>query len=293
MKRWINALGVLTALTGCAHTKDLPPKESLRLGITVYRATEGNACLQARKHSNMHRYSKAVALFERGNGCSWEKHAASLRNIGRGDQAAELRLDKLLTPTAPPISGEEQATIWLNIGRDYRSVGHFDAAWEAAQMGLSSAPEMTSLRILLAEVALDLGQLDLAEANLAGLPPSGPRYRVAQARLLSAQGRPDLALQDLLLLSERNRERPEVQALRTQLLLQQGRVTEARADVKGHLYTTKSNNHTVLLARRVSYLMHIGERQQARESWLLLQSMAPGAPLYPMAVPVMRSANPW
>ena len=291
MKGWILTLATLGTLTSCAHS----PKKStvLRLGFVVDAQYDTTTCVQAREHYQANRFIKAAVLFDRCERRSLDTlHANSLRSIGRGEEAAALRMTQVLDGRARSEAAE--AKLWLEIGRDYRSAGALGKAWEAAQMGLAVYPNRGSIQVLLAQIALDLDLPVTAQTHLDQVPrKESARYLVAESRLLLAQGKPKKALKTIMKVDQRASDSPDVQTMRTQLLLDNGLYKLAAADIEGHLYTTKGNNHRVLLARRVSYLMHLGKRQQAKESWLLLQSMDPGAPLYPLAVPVERGANPF
>lgn len=290
MKGWILALAALGTLTGCAHSQK--QSSGLRLGFVIDSGM--SSCPHARQQYNANRFIEAAVLFER---CQLPRpdrmHANSLRYIGRGEEAADLRMTQLLTAQDPPRSDATEARLWLEIGRDYRRAGALGKAWEAAQMSLALRPNGSPVQVLLANIALDLALPVTAQGHLDQVRTESARYLVAKSRLQLAKGHPKRALGTILSVKSGARNRPDVQTMRTHLFLENGLFTLAIADIKGHVYTTKGNNHTVLLARRVSYLMYIGNRQQAKESWLLLQSMDPGAPLYPLAVPVERGANPF
>lgn len=257
-------------------------------------------CRQANAKRKQHRHAEAAVLYARGQagrGCDPMAHANSLRHLGRGEEAAAVRLSVVLNAPWHPKRAlhlpANEARVWRNIARDYRVAGALDQAWHAAEMAESLDPDSDAQRLLKANLYLDQGLLEQAEPELNGVAQQGTRYFLAQSRLLRAQGRPELALAMLGEIANTDKDKTSVQVMRTQLLLELARPRKARVSVQGRLYSTKSSNDTHLLARRVAYLMHLGLYPQARDSWALLQAMAPGAPLDPLAAPVQRTPSPW
>lgn len=131
-----------------------------------------------------------------------------------------------------------------------------------------------------------------AELELSGVQSPGTRYAVTNGRLLHAQGRPQLAMANLLDVPIQDQNNAKVPLLREHLYLQALRPRKRRKFLNGSIKRVRLTNDIHLLAGLIHYQMHQGRRWQARQNWQLLQTMDPGAPLYPLAVPVVRTPKP-
>lgn len=105
-------------------------------------------CGQAQAKRRQHRHAEAVVLYERGqdgHACDPIQHANSLRHLGRGEEAAALRLSVLLN--APRHQERElhlpanEARVWRKIARDHQVAGNLDQAWQAADMAEGLKPD--------------------------------------------------------------------------------------------------------------------------------------------------------
>ena len=117
-----------------------------------------------------------------------EAHANVLRALGDGEQAAALRLQRLLAP----LTGQMAFRLWLGASDDLRSVGDIDGAMEMTHAGLAQFPNAGMLHAQLAELLLAHGDTDAADFHLWWAARQGEHQR-----WVIAEGRRRLALGDL------------------------------------------------------------------------------------------------
>ncbi len=138
------------------------------------------------------RYADAVVLFDMAPFGSWYEdkglldHAHALRVLGRGEEAAELRLSTRVTQ-----SDREGMITLLSAVDDYLEAGRPELAEELAQEAVGAFPSSPATHAWLASAHAGLGRWDDAEAELwlADLlgPPSA-RSLTLGAELAMARG---------------------------------------------------------------------------------------------------------
>jgi len=210
-------------------------------------------------------------------------HAESLRYSGQPGQAAALRDLQLLAPDL-----DAEGLIWLEKADDHRAAGELDQAWEAASQALALRPLGIKAHAVLADIAMDAGQLELAEGHLflaekriEGAAP--PRLYLTQARLYLAQGEHARALELVKKAREQRRWLVEGVYLHTMVLLAMGDVSGASSVLNKPKLNPKQSP-PVLLAR-VHLLIAQGKIKQAQQAWHVLQELAPGTVMFPEYVP--------
>ncbi len=144
-------------------------------------------------YGRMGLFGDAAAEFAMASGSSYyeedglDAHADTLRAFGRGDDAAELRLQRPLS-----VDGERAELVAL-LGAidDLRAAGDLEGAERACWIALSIRPDSGAFHAALADVLLDFGDRDAAEyhlwiGELRGV--SAARMLVVEARLAIADG---------------------------------------------------------------------------------------------------------
>ena len=155
-------------------------------------------------------------------------HATALRTLGDGRAAATLRRQGLTAPLRPGA----EAVVWQELVADLRIAGALFEAEDAALQALSLYPQGVVPHILLADVALDRGDLEAARgwlwlAERQGGSPRMPRLWAARMRCALLSGDADeIAEQRVAYGALRAPDSPEV-ALYAEVLRQQGEPLEA------------------------------------------------------------------
>lgn len=210
-------------------------------------------------------------------------HAESLRYSGRPQQAATLRGLQLMDADL-----EAEGLTWLEQADDYRAAGQLDKAWESANQAIALRPLGIKAHAVLADIAMDAGQIDLAEEHLFlaekridGAAP--PRLYLTRARLELARGEHEKALELVEFAREQRRWLVDAVYLHTAVLLAMGDVEGAKGVLNRPKLTPKQSP-PVLLAR-IQLLLAQGDTASAQQAWSELQELAPGTVMFPEHVP--------
>lgn len=269
-----NGLGARANLVGLLAQKPDDPETNVLMGMALTAEGRHNDSLIYYRSGNSDKlYWTQGVLF----------HANSLRSAGHGTEAAELRAMNLMAK-----GQDDHSSIWMAIAEDYRQAGDLDAAWEAGMMSLSERPAGKRHHTLLAEIAMDAGQIELArdhillaDHRIGGLDPAS--LYLAKARLLIAEGDAEGALKEIEQSRAQQRWQPAAIYLQTIALLSVGEVLTAEAVLnRNKLYPNQSPY--VLLAR-IHLLIAKGQDKEAKRAWAELQDLAPGTPMFPEYVP--------
>lgn len=235
------------------------------------------------------KHNDATIYFQAGENAPlyWKQgvgfHAANLRYAGQAEHAAALRSLQLMNPDL-----DSEGLTWLDQADDYRAAGQLDKAWEAANQAIALRPLGIKAHAVLADIAMDAGQVELAEEHLFlaqkridGAAP--PRLYLTRARMELARGEHEEAL--ALVEQARDQRRWLVDAvyLHTAVLLAMGDL-DAAADVLNRPKLAPKQSPPVLLAR-IQLLLAQGETEQAQQAWAELQELAPGTVMFPEHVP--------
>ncbi|MFT5680620.1 MAG: tetratricopeptide (TPR) repeat protein [Myxococcota bacterium] len=146
-----------------------------------------------------------------------EAHADGLRAIGRGREAAALRLERLLGPS---LSIGRELRVLLGAQGDLREIGDFDGAMEIADRAEALFPRSPMVFAAIADIHLDMGDLDSADEAIWMMEQFGETSRgsVVRARRAIADG--DFTEADTILEEARKFRTPTVRigALRAEVL---------------------------------------------------------------------------
>ncbi len=219
--------------------------------------------------SHLGQYVDAASAFQFGLGSRYyerdglEAHAETLRALGEGARAAELRRQRRLYEGT---SDGRDLGLLLGMVDDYRSVGDLAAAEEAAWQALAVYPRSSAAHAFKADLALDRGEFADAEFHLwlAGL--SGPpmvRSMLVEARLELALGNLQGATRCIDSALDKNPRNIQVRAWRVELLRQEGRLDEALALLSMKRYALQE--YPQMLALEAMTCWDLGQRAEALE----------------------------
>ncbi len=233
-------------------------------------------------------FADAVAAFEFAESSQryWTQglgaHADALRYTGHGQEAAELR-DLLLLDSS--TSADARLTVMLGQVDDLRSVGDYEGAHSAAMAALSYRPNSPAVHAFLADLYLDLWEVDEAAFHLwqARDAQENLRYWLVEARfsiyegnLMAARRATDKAL-------EMRRRSARVVALNAQVMRLEGLLDDAELVLNRDL--VKLQEHPALQAARILVAHDRGQDVEARDLARL------GMATYPGHVGVLRAAE--
>lgn len=221
-------------------------------------------------------FGDAAATFPFAAGSDWYEqqglgdHADALRELGRGDEAAALRLGVLLRADrsatfdaqvmmeiaedhleagqlGAALEAAERAVAWgpgsplpyCTLGRVHRALGEPEAAWDALRLADRAADrQVAALELLRAQLLLDAGLHEEAFAALDSLPRGrndNLKVWAMRAEISVQEGLPD----DALLVLDHDRLRfqaaPALVEVRARALSALGRRAEAKAVVEAAL----------------------------------------------------------
>ena len=202
-----------------------------------------------------------------------EAHATALRGAAGGAAAADLRLQRLLQP----LDTNTEHRVLMNAADDLRETGDLDGALALAEQGAGAFPDSGVMAALLADIYLDMGDLDAAHAELwraeaRSRGGAGVRGSAAWVRLHLRDGDPiaatAMAKQGARGLSANAR----AVALYAESLRQLGEPEEARALLEKVRW--RLTEEPDILAARLRVLTDLGELSEARELSARLDQIA-------------------
>jgi len=239
MTRWLLA-AVLIGLAGIAQAQGLGAVEAfLRRG--QYRLAAQNITRQLEKSpddielsamlgvawSKMGFSVDALVMFQLCPGASYyearglDAHADALRALGRGEAAASLRIQRLLTSD---LSEVQQLLILLWAADDLRAAGDYRGALEQVYRAEALFPRSPMVSAVLADIWMDAGDLEQADAALWANTLHGQTSRGASVRARRAMLDEDFAEASEILEAARmfRNPTPRLASLRAEVLRLQG-----------------------------------------------------------------------
>lgn len=167
-------------------------------------------CMLGIAYENAGRYADAYTSLELGMGstiCDREglgPMANTLRALGRGDEAARVRLERLLQAE----DADTEVTTLLELVDDYRAAGDRLAAWDAAMRAWAIMPRGALVLATLADLAMDDGDIEEAQRLMwltKWVGDGPPAVRLTSVRLAMVEGDLDRAEQLLVELRPRTK----------------------------------------------------------------------------------------
>jgi predicted Zn-dependent protease len=212
--------------------------------------------------------SEALAVIPWGEQSSWYArigralHADSLRELGRGREAAQMRLG-LLRDEDSGVSGVDVASDLVD---DLRAAGAHDEAVEALAEGVARWPRATLLHAVAADLALDAGDLEEARswlwlADVQSTPVL--RVRMVRARLARLDGDLLAAQATLVGIAKRRPRSAPVRALQAHVLCDLDEPAAAVALLERQALFTLGQSEVLIAHARALWLT--GDQASARE----------------------------
>ncbi|MCK6524504.1 hypothetical protein L6R49_24115, partial [Myxococcota bacterium] len=211
-------------------------------------------------------YNDALPEFIFGMGSSYYEregvyeHANALRFLGRGEEAAALRLTRLVTE----YGEAEDLRIYTEAARDLRYVGDTVGAKELLEEVMALYPGAVLPIALYGDVLLDEGDVDGAYFHLFlanRITKNNPQVQILRVRLMLAEGDADGAMLVLNKLRRSYQRNEEIAALRAETLLQSGDPDTALAYLSLKRWARRGDPQ--LLSRKLRALHAVGEHAEA------------------------------
>ena len=188
------------------------------------------------------------------------EHANALRFLGRGREAAALRLSRLVTE-----EGEDgDLRIYTEAARDLRYAGDLDGAKALLDDVMALYPGAVLPIALYGDLLLDEGDVDGAYFHLFlanRVTKNSPQVQILRVRLMLAEGETDDAMVLLNKLRRSYHRNEEIAGLRAEALLQAGDPDTALAYLSLKRWARRGDPQ--ILARRLRALHAIGEHAEA------------------------------
>jgi tetratricopeptide (TPR) repeat protein len=233
---------------------ELPDDEDLHVLLGIVLAREGH-------------YGDALPEFVFGLGSSqYERdgiyeHANALRFLGRGHEAAALRLSRLVTE-----SGEDDdLRIYTEAARDLRYAGDMDGAKALLDDVMALYPGAVLPLALYGDILLDEGDLDGAYFHLFlanRITKNSPQVQILRVRLMLAEDDTEGAVMLLNKLRRSYQRNEEIVGLRAEAFLQAGDPDAALAYLNLKRWARRGDPQ--LLSRRLRALHGVGEHAEAK-----------------------------
>jgi len=260
--------------------KDGRPRRALQLSTArLQRAPDDAEAMAtlAGAWSRTGHFADAAATFDLALGSSWyddlgiEAHADALR-AGASPEAAHLHEARL---GMGDLSPGRTIRLYVDLIDDHRATGDLVSAQAAADAGLAQTPRAPTLMAAEADILVDLGQLDAAEAAVAQSLDAGPTLRahLVAARIALLREQPHLAFEWA---EEGRRFRSQSLRLSAVRLEAMRRLDDQDGidDVLGML-RVRYNDHPEIMAVKMRIHADRGERAE------LLELAARARELYP------------
>ena len=200
------------------------------------------------------------------------EHANTLRFLGRGHEAAALRLSRLVTE-----SGEdEDLRIYTEAARDLRYAGDTVGAKALLDEVMALYPGAVLPIALYGDILLDEGDVDGAYFHLFlanRITKDSPQVQILRVRLLLAEEDTESAMLLLNKLRRSYQRNDEIAGLRAEALLQAGDPDTALAYLSLKRWARRGDPQ--LLARRLRALHILGEHAEAKLLMAHLLSIYP------------------
>lgn len=182
--------------------RDGRPRRALQLSTArLQRAPDDPEAMAtlAGAWSRTGHFADAAATFDLALGSSWyedlgiESHADALR-AGASPEAARLHEERL---AMGGLSTGREIRLHVDLVDDHRAAGDLISAQAAADAGLALTPRAPTLLAAEADILVDLGHLEAAEAALAQSLDAGPTLRahLVAARIALLRDQPFLAFE--------------------------------------------------------------------------------------------------
>jgi Flp pilus assembly protein TadD len=189
------------------------------------------------------------------------EHANALRYLGRGEEAAALRLTRLVTE-----SGEaEDLRIYTEAARDLRYAGDTVGAKALLDEVMALYPGAVLPIALYGDVLLDEGDVDGAYFHLFlanRITKNNPQVQILRVRLMLAEGDAEGAMVVLNKLRRSYQRNEEIAALRAETLLQSGDPDTALAYLSLKRWARRGDPQ--LLSRKLRALHAVGDHAEAK-----------------------------
>mgnify|MGYP000400665999 CR=1 FL=1 len=203
-------------------------------------------------------------------------HAESLRDVGRGREAAELRKERRLveTPNHHAFVGIE-----ANIVDDYRTAGAWSEALDAADDLLATAPANVIAHSTVAQLMYDLGDDDEAAFQLflaSRIGTRSYRYLEVVGQIAYDEGRYDAAAEALAVARKQRPKLPRVRALQLNARCDAGEAAEALVEVDYPRF--RDHGHPDLLLAEMRCRLLNNQPDLARHLRDDVLSLFPGSP---------------
>ena len=226
--------------------------------------------------------SESVLAFElAAGGDNYESsglhyHAGALRDLGRGQEAAQLRREQRLVPSSNRF---EHVSIEANIVDDLRAVEAWDDAIEAADVLLETVPGNVIAHSTVADLMWSMGEVDEAMFQMflgARTGTRSYRYLEVLAHMAVDEGRLDEAAQHLAQARKQRPRLPRIRSLQLQVSCELGEEEQLLEELsyprfRGHMDPGLLISEAECRARR-------GEYDQARVLLDDLRAMYPELP---------------
>ena len=208
--------------------------------------------------------------------------AAALRDLGRGEEAAELRREQRLVPSPNPYI---HVSIEANIVDDLRSVEAWDEAIEAADVLLATVPGNVIAHSTVADLMWAMGDVDEAMFQLFLVSRTGQRsYRYLEvlSNIAVDEGRLGDAAELLAMVRKQRPRLPRIRALQLETLCELEEEEMLLLELEYPRF--RDNMHPSLLAAEVSCRLRRGELDKAAAVAGDLRVMSPALPQAQAAV---------
>jgi len=215
-------------------------------------------------------------------------HAESLRDLGYGIEAAEMRRERRLVDS---LNHHASVGIEANIVDDLRTAGAWEAALDAADDLLATAPQHVIVHATVAELMYDLGEHDEAMFQLFLAQRTRDRsfrYREVLAQIAYDERLYDEAIVEIAKARKQRSRLPRVRALQLLARCDGGEVEQALTELDYPRF--RDHGSPELLAAEAHCRVLNGELGRARLLVADLQSLAPDSPHTENAAAVLAAA---
>lgn len=239
--------------------------------------------VEAMVHSARNDDATAVELFSESDGTdvyeAWgvRFHADALRDLGEGQQAAELRNARLKRQA---YQGVQSRTDNISRLSDLRASGHYEEAWELSDEAIGVSPTDGAIYAARAMIALGMGDIERADFELllarerASHGGAKLQIALADAEIELALGQPERALDILEPMQRKAILLEPYAAALGRAYAATGNHAEARIALRDRQYLDQPSPET--LAARVELHLAMGQDSVARELADALLEERPG-----------------
>jgi len=214
--------------------------------------------------------------------------AEALREVGRADEAAELRRELRMVPTPNPYA---YIAIEANLVDDLRAAEAWDEALEAAEFLLETEPGNSIVHSTVADLMWAMGDVDEALFQLFLVSEQGRRsyrYREVLAHMAADEGLLDDAAEQLAAARKQRARLPRIRALQLDVLCELGEEEHILAEFDYPRF--RDHGHPDLLAAEATCRARRGELEVAAALADDLRVMFPDLPRAQASVAFVEAA---